>query len=161
MAENFVRVELREYQIVDDMSHTQVIILGEVDGPRSFPIFIGFNEAVALDFAVGGGVAPRPMTHDLVLNVIRDLGAVLERALVVKLEKDTFYGALELRTADGRIVRVDSRPSDAIVIATKKRAPIYVEEQVLQEVSRHQQQMASDADADATEPDDMDDDSPF
>jgi bifunctional DNase/RNase len=159
MAENFVRVELREYQIVDDMSHTQVIILGEVDGPRSFPIFIGFNEAVALDFAVGGGVAPRPMTHDLVLNVIRDLGAVLERALVVKLEKDTFYGALELRTADGRIVRVDSRPSDAIVIATKKRAPIYVEEQVLEEVSRHQQQqMAPDADTEAPESDDMDDD---
>ena len=161
MAENFVQVELREYQIVDDMSHTQVIILGEVDGPRAFPIFIGFNEAAALDFAVGGGVAPRPMTHDLILNVIRDLGAVLERVLVVKLEKDTFYGALELRTADGRIVRVDSRPSDAIVLATKKRAPIYVAEQVLQEVHRHQQQAASDADADAQDPDDAADDSPF
>jgi bifunctional DNase/RNase len=161
MAEKYVRMELREYQIVEDMHQTQVIILSETEGTRSFPIFIGYQEAKALDFAVAGLVAPRPLTHDLVVNVIRDLGASLVRVLVVKLEKDTFYGALELRTADGKTVRVDSRPSDAMVLATKMNAPIYVEEQVLVEVLRHQERQAEpNAEPDAADSDDPDD-SPF
>ena len=131
MSENFVEMELREIQIVEDMSRTQVIVLGEKEGRRAFPIFIGLTEAVVMDLAVRGEHAPRPLTHDLVLNVITGLGASLERVLVTKLENDTFYGALELRLSDGTTERIDSRASDAIILATKVQAGIFVEEQVL------------------------------
>ena len=131
MSENFIEMELREIQIVEDMSRTQVIVLGEKEGRRAFPIFIGLTEAVVMDLAARGEHAPRPLTHDLVLNVITGLGATLERVLVTKLENDTFYGALELRLSDGTTERIDSRASDAIILATKVQAGIFVEEQVL------------------------------
>ncbi|MCX7017424.1 MAG: bifunctional nuclease family protein [bacterium] len=137
MNEKFVEMELREIQIMEDLAHMQIIVLGEKYGERSFPIFIGLNEAVAMDMAARGQTAPRPLTHDLICNVIDGLGAALERCLVVKLENDTFYGALELRNESGSTVRIDARPSDAIVLAMKRRSPIFVEESVLQEIARH------------------------
>jgi len=137
MNENFIEMELREIQIVEDLAHMQIIVLGEKDGERSFPIFIGLNEAVAMDMAARGQTAPRPLTHDLICNVIDGLGASLERCLVVKLENDTFYGALELHNENGSSIRIDARPSDAIVLATKLHVPIFVEESVLEEISRH------------------------
>jgi uncharacterized protein len=136
MAENYIEMELREIQIVEDLSRSQIIVLGEIDGDRMFPIYIGFQEAMAMDLAARGEKTPRPLTHDLILNVLDGVNAKLERVLVVKLEHDTFFGALEVNTGDGSTVRIDSRPSDAIVLATKRRAPIFVEEKVLLEVQR-------------------------
>jgi uncharacterized protein len=136
MSEHFVEMELREIQIVEDFSRSQIIVLGEKYGERVFPIFIGLQEAMAMDLAARGERTARPLTHDLILNVIDGLDATLSRVLVVKLENDTFYGALELQGADGNTKRIDSRPSDAIVIATKRQTPIFVEEQVLREVQR-------------------------
>lgn len=134
MPENLIEMELREIQIVEDFARTQIIVLGEKYGERAFPIFIGLHEAMAMDLAVRGERTPRPLTHDLILNVIDGLNATLNRALVVKLENDTFYGALELLSATGETVRIDSRPSDAIVVAMKRRTPIFVEEKVLHDV---------------------------
>jgi len=149
VTEKYIEMELREIQIVEDFSRTQIIVLGERHGDRQFPIFIGLHEATAMDLAARGEKTPRPLTHDLVLNVIGGMGASLERVLVVKLENDTFYGALELRSAQGETIRVDSRPSDAIVLATKTKAPIFVEEQVLLKVQR-------DMDSGAAPDDDID-----
>ena len=140
MNEDYVEMELREIQMVEDLTRSQVIVLEEKDGTRAFPIFIGLHEAMAMDLAARGQQTPRPLTHDLVLNVLHGLGGRLVRALVVKLEHDTFYGALEVVSESGNVVRIDSRPSDAIVIATKCRAPIYVEEQVLRDVIRHSEE---------------------
>ncbi len=136
MAENYIEMELREIQTVDDPDRTQIIVLEEKDGARAFPIFIGLFEARAMVLAAKGERTLRPMTHELVLNVVDGLGAVLERVLIVKLEQETFFGSLELRTASGETIQIDSRPSDAIVVATRKRAPIFVEEKVLREVQR-------------------------
>jgi len=148
MNENYVEMELREIQIVEDLAHMQIIVLGEKYGERSFPIFIGLNEAVAMDMAARGQTAPRPLTHDLICNVIDGLGATLERCLVVKLENDTFYGALELRNENGSTIRIDARPSDAIVLATKLHVQIFVEETVLQEIARHTNLESSDDEQD-------------
>ncbi|MGC8741885.1 MAG: bifunctional nuclease family protein [Candidatus Sumerlaeaceae bacterium] len=134
MNEDFRRVELREIHILQDPTSPQVIVLAETEGPRSFPIFIGANEAAMLDMAVRGHTSPRPLTHDLILNVLEGLGAQLLRVLVTKLENDTFYGALEVQSADGSIVRIDARPSDSIILATKCQVPILVAERVLDEV---------------------------
>lgn len=134
MSENFIEAELREIQIVEDFTTSQIIVLAEKDGNRAFPIFIGLPEAMALDLAVRGEQTPRPLTHDLVLNTIDATGGRLLRVLVLKLEAETFFGALEIMTAAGDTVRVDSRPSDAIVISAKRNVPIFIEENVFEEV---------------------------
>lgn len=136
MAENYIEMELREIQTVEDPERTQIIILEEKEGTRAFPIFIGLFEAKAMVMAAKGERTLRPMTHELVLNVIDGLGATLERVLIVELKQETFFGALELRSASGELIRIDSRPSDAIVIGTRRRVPIFVEEKVLREVQR-------------------------
>ncbi|MCL5271640.1 MAG: bifunctional nuclease family protein [bacterium] len=129
-----VEMELREIQMKDDTLTYQIIVLGEKDGSREFPILIGYAEAIALDLTLHGKEAPRPMTHDLVLNVIKGLGGELRRVVVDNLKDNIFFGKLVVRTAQGGETWIDTRPSDAIVIATKRRVPIFVAEQVLQDV---------------------------
>ena len=136
MAENYIEMELREIHLDQGPTSAQIIVLGEKEGQRTFPIYIGLFEALALEGAARGERAERPLTHDLILNVIDGLDAQLGRVLIVKLEGSTFYGALELHTGSGQPVRIDARPSDAIVLATKRRIPIFVEEKVLEEVGQ-------------------------
>lgn len=141
MAENFVEMELREIQTSDNPHDHPIIVLAEKEGEREFPIYIGPVEARALEDAVVGSPMlaehlRRPMTHDLILNCIDGLQATISRVLVTKLEKSTFIGAIELRNNEGQLVRIDSRPSDAMIIAMKRRSPIFVEEQVLRDVQR-------------------------
>jgi len=141
MAENLIPMELREIQTSDDPRDHPIIVLGEKDGDREFPIYIGPVEARALEDAVLGEPrlpehVRRPMTHDLILNCVDGLGATVEGVMVTSLEKSTFIGAIELRNAAGHLVRIDSRPSDAMIIAMKRRVQIFVEEQVLREIDR-------------------------
>jgi bifunctional DNase/RNase len=141
MAERFVEMEVREIQTSEDPRDLPIIVLAEKNGTREFPIFIGHIEARALEEAVLGsktlafGLPRRPMTHDLILNTIDGLKATFDRVLITRLENSTFYGALELKT-NGELVRIDSRPSDAMVLAMKRKTPIFVEENVLAEVQR-------------------------
>ncbi len=120
--------------IISETNDEQVIVLREVDGARAFPIVIGIWEAVAIDRNIKGKKTPRPMTHDLLENVIRGLDANLDRIVVTDLRDRTFYAKLILRR-NGTLVEIDSRPSDAIALAVQMRVPIYVEESVLEEVS--------------------------
>lgn len=126
-----IEMELVEIQISEEPPAHQILILQEKDGTRNFPIFIGTYEVVILDQSVKGYEAPRPLTHDLVLNAIDEMGGKLTGVLVDELRNDTFIGKLLVRTPDGEVVRVDARPSDAIILAVKEHAPIYVEEEVL------------------------------
>ena len=131
-----VEMELREIQISENPSGHQIIILGEKGGRRTFPIFIGFYEAYAMDIAVRGIRTPRPMTHDLIYNIIDGLELSMNRVLVDKLENDTFFGKLAIENGQGKEILIDSRPSDAIVLAAKRQLPIFVAEDVLNEVCR-------------------------
>lgn len=135
---NLVEMELREIQMKDDAIGSQIIVLGEKNGTREFPIFIGYAEALALDLALHGYKSLRPMTHDLVYNVIEGLGAELLHVVVDDLRNDTFYGKLAVRTGSGESELIDTRPSDAIVLAAKRQLPIFVAEHVLDMVLRHQ-----------------------
>ncbi|MBN1517877.1 bifunctional nuclease family protein [Candidatus Sumerlaeota bacterium] len=132
-----IPMELREIQIQigNDPFESPVVVLCEREGTRTLPIFIGHREAWALDSAVHGEISIRPMTHDLLINAIEDLGASLEEIQVDALRDNTFFGKLVLRTASGSEVRVDSRPSDALVLAMKKGVPVYVDDSVLSEVN--------------------------
>lgn len=119
--------------IISETNDEQVIVLKESQGERAFPIVIGIWEAVAIDRNLKQKKTPRPMTHDLIENVIRGLDAHLDRIVVSELRDRTFYAKLVLKR-NGKMFEVDSRPSDAIALAVQMKAPIYVEERVLQEV---------------------------
>jgi hypothetical protein len=119
--------------IISETNDEQVIVLKEVGGERAFPIVIGIWEAVAIDRNIKGKKTPRPMTHDLLENVIGGLDAKLERVVVTELKDRTFYANLILRR-NGKSVEIDSRPSDAIALAVQMKAPIYVDEKVLEDV---------------------------
>lgn len=128
-----VQMELREIQI-SHASPYHIVVLEEKGGGRSFPIYIGQNEAKAADDAVFGRKALRPLTHDLIVNVLDGLDAQLESVMVDALAKDTFHGKLLVRTGEGKHVKIDTRPSDAIVLAMKTGVPIFVAEEVLDSV---------------------------
>lgn len=119
--------------IISETNDEQVIVLKEVEGKRAFPIVIGIWEALAIDRNIKGKKTPRPMTHDLLENVIQGLDGKLEKVVVSDLKERTFYARLVLRR-NGSTVEIDSRPSDAIALAVQMKAPIWVDEKVLDEV---------------------------
>ena len=125
-----VEVELSRI-IINETSDQQIIVLKECRGPRSFPIVIGVVEVFAIDRRLKGIKAPRPMTHDLLGNVIEGLGAKVEKIVVNDLRHHTFYANITIST-NGRIVEIDSRPSDAIALGVATNAPIYVAEHVFE-----------------------------
>jgi len=131
-----VPMELREILRSNEVT---AIVLGEIGGrQRQFPVFIGPYEAEAMERAVHGIETPRPLTHDLVINVIRDMRGILRRVIVDSLVDEihggTFYGKLDVELEDRTSVWIDSRPSDAIVIAMKTATPIFVDDEVLRKV---------------------------
>jgi bifunctional DNase/RNase len=129
-----VEVELSRI-IINETSDQQIIVLKERNGTRGFPIVIGIVEIFAIDRRLKGITPPRPMTHDLLANVIDSLGARVERIVIDDLRSHTFYAKIHLRL-DGRSITVDSRPSDAIALCAAIDAPIYVAEHVFDKTSQ-------------------------
>lgn len=125
-------MELSKILITETSDH-QIIVLKEKDGQRSFPIVIGINEAWAIDRAVKGITTPRPLTHDLIHNVIEGLNAGVVKVVINDLKNNTFYAKIVLQ-GNSALVEIDSRPSDAIALAMQKNTPIFVEKKVLEEI---------------------------
>lgn len=119
--------------VIRERSPEQYIYLKEKEGDRTFPIVIGIFEAIAINREIKGDISERPMTHDLMSSIIENLKARLERIVVTDLRGDTFHADLLLET-DGEVVTVDSRPSDAIALAVRQKARIFVSESVLDRV---------------------------
>ena len=119
--------------IISELQDSQIIWLKEVHGERQFPIVIGNDLALAIDRRLKGTPVPRPLTHDLLANVIERLGGKLDRIAITRLEEGTFFARLVIRQ-DGQLIEVDSRPSDAIALGIANTVPIYVADQVLDEV---------------------------
>ena len=118
--------------IISEIHEQQIILLREVDGERSFSIMIGIFEATSIDRRVKKLPSPRPLTHDLVVNVVDSLGGELRDIYISELRDHTYYAKLRIRM-NGEIVEVDCRPSDAIALAVTANVPIYVAEDVLEE----------------------------
>jgi bifunctional DNase/RNase len=127
-----VHMELKRI-IISEVHDQQVIMLKEVEGERSFPIVIGIFEATSIDRRVKKMPSPRPLTHDLVTSVIDMLGGELRDVFISELRDHTYFAKLRIRM-NGELVEVDSRPSDAIALAVTASVPIYVAEDVLEEV---------------------------
>ena len=130
-----VQMELARV-IISDLGDQQVIYLREIEGERTFPILIGLFEAHSIDRHVKGETVPRPLTHDLLKNVIEDLGGDVQDVVINKLVDHTYYALIRIRR-DGELVEVDSRPSDAIALSVhyEPYLPIYVSDSVLGEVT--------------------------
>jgi len=126
--------------IISEIDEQQVIYLKEIDGERTFPILIGIFEATSIDRRVKGFTTPRPLTHDLVVNVIDNLGGELQDVVISELKEHTYYARLRVRH-EGELIEVDARPSDAIAISVTcdPPLPIYVSEDVLNDVLGEQE----------------------
>ncbi len=116
--------------MVDPITNTPIVILRDKDGERVLPIWVGIFEANAMALQIENVTTPRPMTHDLLRNVIADLKATVERIVVCDLQENTYYALIYL-SREGETMAIDARPSDAIALALRTRAPIFVEESVI------------------------------
>lgn len=123
--------------IISEISDNQVIYLKEVEGERQFPILIGIFEATSIDRRVKAAARPpRPLTHDLVVNVAELLGGKLESVMISSLQEQTYFAQIRIRRGD-ELIEIDARPSDAIAVAVtfQPPLPIFVAEEVLEKAS--------------------------
>lgn len=119
--------------VIDEKRHDQLIALKEKGGTRVLPIVIGLNEASAIKLKISGFKPPRPLTHDLISLIIQDLGASVLKVVIDRLEENTFYAKIIIKTADGTLKSIDARPSDSIAVAVRFHAPILVEEEIIKQ----------------------------
>ena len=124
----FIEMKVRGLAL-DPMSNMPIIILRDEDDKRSLPIWVGIFEANAIALELEKIPTPRPMTHDLLKSVVESLDAQVTRVVVTDLRENTFYAVLHLKLGNAEHT-VDSRPSDAIALALRAAAPIYVDEGV-------------------------------
>lgn len=115
---------------VDPVTNMPIVILHDDQDRRILPIWVGVFEANAIALQIENVHTPRPMTHDLLRNVIHDLQARVERVVVTDVKDNTFFAHIHLDTPGGKVA-VDARPSDAIALALRTRSPIWVEESVI------------------------------
>jgi bifunctional DNase/RNase len=116
---------------MDPNSGTPIIILKDVQSETMLPIWVGAYEANAIALEIEKIAPPRPMTHDLLRNLIVELGVRVERVVVTSLRDNTFFAVIEMRNSDGDRMVLDSRPSDAIALALRADCPIYVDMEVI------------------------------
>jgi bifunctional DNase/RNase len=125
-----IEVKIRAL-MMDPNSGTPIIILKDVESDTMLPIWVGAYEANAIALEIEKIAPPRPMTHDLLRNLIIELGIHVERVVVTSLRDNTFFAEIEMRMSDGNRMILDSRPSDAIALALRADCPIYVNEEVI------------------------------
>jgi uncharacterized protein len=123
--------EMTIYGVSFDMVGKQpIVLLKTLDGNKFLPIWIGHPEAAAILVKLQGGSTPRPMTHDLVTDILTELNARVARIAVTELRESTFYAVITLQV-DGSELEIDSRPSDALALAVRTSAPIFVADKVI------------------------------
>jgi bifunctional DNase/RNase len=116
--------------MMDPLTNLPIVLLRDPSSDRVLPIWVGPVEANAIALQVENVQAPRPMTHDLLRNVLAELGAALTRVVITDLHDNTFYAYLELKRGS-EVIFVDARPSDALALSIRTRAPVFVDTRVL------------------------------
>jgi hypothetical protein len=116
--------------MMDPVSNMPIVLLKDVGGDTVLPIWVGVYEANAIALEIEKVSTPRPMTHDLIKNVLTGLDALVHKVVVTELKEDTFYAVIWLER-EGHVISIDSRPSDALALALRVDCPIFVEDEVL------------------------------
>jgi uncharacterized protein len=117
--------------IMEPHSGTPIVVLRGVSDETVIPIWVGTFEANAIALEIEKAVPQRPMTHDLLRNVITQMGALVEKVIITELRNDTFFALIELRQQDGSTIAIDARPSDAIALALRFSCGIWVKPEVV------------------------------
>src|SRR5436309_14533229 len=125
-----IEVKIRAL-MMDPNSGTPIIILKDVNSETMLPIWVGTYEANAIALEIEKIAPQRPMTHDLLRNLIVEMGARVERVVVTELHENTFFAVIEMRGSTGEAIMLDARPSDAIALALRADCPIFVNEEVI------------------------------
>ena len=129
-----IPVELAQI-IINEEVDQQIIVLRELDGEqRGFPIVIGMGEILAIDRRLKGIALPRPLTHDLLEQVIEQMDGVILKVVISDLRDHTFFATIHIQR-DGEAIEIDSRPSDAIALCAGLNVPLFVDEQVFDKLS--------------------------
>jgi len=131
-----VKTELSRI-IIDEKKHEQVIVLKETSGDRILPIVVGLTEAASIRMHLSSITPPRPLTHDLMKNMIEALSGTLVEVVIDKLVDNTFHAKLHIRICDGTIKVVDARPSDCVALAVRFGAPIFIEETIFERLAKN------------------------
>ena len=121
--------------LIQETDDTHIVELREKDGERIMPITIGFYEAAAIERRLLGHIPPRPLTHELLNDVVTGLGAQIDKIVISDLQQHTFFAKIVL-SRNGDTFEIDARPSDAIALGVASEVPIFVEEQVLENVTK-------------------------
>jgi len=127
--------------MLDPVSNMPIVLLKDVGSDTVLPIWVGHFEANAIQLEIEKVSTPRPMTHDLIKNVLTGLDALVHKVVVTELKDDTFYAVIWLEK-EGHVISIDSRPSDALALALRMDCPIFVDDEVL----KHTKQTADLAD---------------
>lgn len=131
-----IQLELNKIKI-DETRNEQLIVFREKDGNRYLPVMIGIAEVNAIKMKLSGIAPPRPLTHDLLLEVLEGMGGRLEKVVIHKLENNTFYAKLFVRRKNGpqeEALEFDARPSDSVALAVRAGVPIYCAEAIMDQV---------------------------
>ncbi|MBI5739734.1 MAG: bifunctional nuclease family protein [Nitrospirae bacterium] len=118
--------------LFDPRSNMYILLLKETDGNNTLPIWIGKPEADSIALALGKIVTPRPLTHDLIKNVILGMKMTVTKIVITEIVDNTYYAGIYVDKGDGTEISIDSRPSDAIAVAIRINAPIFVDEHVIE-----------------------------
>src|SRR5438445_5683145 len=116
--------------MMDPVTNMPIVVLKDVGGDTVLPIWVGIYEANAIALEIEKVTTPRPMTHDLIKNVLVGLDAHVQKVVVTECRDDTFYAVIWMER-DGQVISIDSRPSDALALALRVECPIFVEDEVL------------------------------
>ena len=117
--------------LFDPRSGMYILLLQQIEGTGTLPIWIGKPEADSIALAVGKVITPRPLTHDLIKNVLDSLEAKAQRVVITEIVENTYYALIYVHDGNKEIT-IDSRPSDAVAVALRAQVPIFVEEEVLE-----------------------------
>ena len=120
--------------LMNEKRGEQMVVLKEKQGKRTLPIIIGIPEASAIKLKISGFQPPLPMTHDLLKNMIEQLGAALKKVIINRLQENTFYAKLVLNNSHGKELVIDARPSDSIALAVRVGCPIFASKDLLNQV---------------------------
>jgi len=119
--------------LFDPRSNMYILLLKEIDGTNTLPIWIGKPEADSIALALGKIVTPRPLTHDLIKNLLQGMNLKVTKVVITDIIDNTYYAGIYIDKGDGKEIPIDSRPSDAIAVAIRINAPIYVDESVIEQ----------------------------
>ncbi len=138
---DFIMMEVAGITL-DPSTKMPIVMLTDPDNKLSLPIWIGPLEATAIATEKEGIRSARPMTHDLLRNLLAEFGATMEAAEITELRENTYFARIHLRTREGKALEIDSRPSDALALALRAKAPIYVAKKVLEDSSERRESQA-------------------